>query len=185
MSLKKTSKDLLADALKELMQTRELKDISVEAILELSGVSRATFYKHFVDKRELAEHVFLKELANVSFFDYGRPIYERETEILRYLDTNRTFYRNALKSPEFREAWMRAAYRADLEYLGEKYADRGLAPKDLKLFANLLSRTMVDATWLWITEPEDTWTAEELAAKLALFVERGTQGLLGDGELEL
>ena len=108
MSLKKTSKDLLADAIKELMQHRELKDISVENILELSGVSRATFYKHFVDKRALAEQVFLNELANVSFTDYDRPIYECEAEILRYLDENRTFYRNALKSQEFRDAWMRA-----------------------------------------------------------------------------
>lgn len=185
LALKKTSKDLLAEALKEHMQVQELKDISVEAILQVSGVSRATFYKHFIDKHALAEYVFLNELANVSFFDYGRPIQEREIEILHYLDANRTFYRNALKCPEFRDAWMRAAYRADLEYLSEKYADRGLAPRDIELFANLLSRTMVDATWLWITDPPDDWTAEELAGRLALFVERGTRGLLEGGQLGL
>lgn len=167
------------------MQVQELKDISVEAILQLSGVSRATFYKHFIDKYALAEYVFLNELANVSFFDYGRPIQERETEILRYLDANRIFYRNALKCSEFRDAWMRASYRADLEYLSEKYGDRGLSTRDIELFANLLSRVMVDATWLWITNPSDAWTAEELAGRLALFVERGTRGPLEDGQLEL
>ena len=36
MSLKKTSKELLADAIKELMQHRELKDISVENIIAYS-----------------------------------------------------------------------------------------------------------------------------------------------------
>lgn len=184
VALKRTSKELLADAIKELMRTRELKDISVESILELSGVSRATFYKHFYCKQELAEYVFLQELANVSFFDYGRPIHERETEILTYLDENRTFYRNALKSQEFRDAWMRAAYRADREYLAEKYAGRGVDPADLELFANLLSRAMVDATWLWITNP-DGRDAAELARKLATFVERGTSGLIEPHGLEL
>lgn len=185
MSLKKTSKDLLADAIKELMQHRELKDISVENILELSGASRATFYKHFVDKRALAEQVFLNELANVSFTDYDRPIYECEAEILRYLDENRTFYRNALKSQEFRDAWMRAAYSADIERLTKAYGDRDIPQDDIVLFANLLSRTMVDATWLWITDGPDGRTPEELAYKLATFVERGTSGLLGRGELGL
>lgn len=185
MSLKKTSKELLADAIKELMQHRELKDISVENILELSGVSRATFYKHFVDKWALAEQVFLNELANVSFTDYDRPIYECETEILRYLDENRTFYRNALKSQEFRDAWMRAAYTADIERLARAYGDRDIPTRDLELFANLLSRAMVDATWLWITEGPQGRTPEELAFKLAMFVERGTNGLLEAGELGL
>ncbi len=185
MSLKKTSKELLADAIKELMQHRELKDISVENILELSGVSRATFYKHFVDKWALAEQVFLNELANVSFTDYDHPIYECETDILRYLDENRTFYRNALKSQEFRDAWMRAAYAADIERLARAYGDRDIPNRDLELFANLLSRTMVDATWLWITEGPQGHTPEELAFKLATFVERGTNGLLEPGGLGL
>lgn len=185
MGLKKTSKELLADAIKELMQRRELKDISVENILELSGVSRATFYKHFVDKWALAEQVFLNELANVSFTDYGRSIYECETEILRYLDENRTFYRNALKSQEFRDAWMRAAYAADIERLTRAYGEKGISERDLELFANLLSRAMVDATWLWITEGPQGRTPEELASKLALFVERGVTGLLEPGELGL
>lgn len=185
MSLKKTSKELLADAIKELMQHRELKDISVESILELSGVSRATFYKHFVDKWALAEQVFLNELASVSFTDYDRPIYECETDILRYLDENRTFYRNALKSQEFRDAWMRAAYAADIDRLTRAYGERGVPERDLVLFANLLSRTMVDATWLWITEGPQGRTPEELALKLAAFVERGVGGLVEPGKLEL
>lgn len=185
MSLKKTSKELLANAIKELMQHRELKDISVENILELSGVSRATFYKHFVDKWALAEQVFLNELANVSFTDYDRPIYECETEILRYLDENRTFYRNALKSQEFRDAWMRTAYAADIERLTRAYSDLGIPPQDIVLFANLLSRVMVDATWLWITEGPQGRTPEELAHKLALFVEHGARGLVESKELAL
>ncbi len=182
--LKKSSKDLLAEAVKELMQRRELEDISVESILELSGVSRATFYKYFMDKRQLAEYVFLKELANVLFVDYDRPIYECETEILHYLDANRTFYRNALKSPEFREAWLRAAYNADIDRLTRRYGDKGASQEDIVLFANLLSRVLVDATWLWVTDP-DGRTAEDLAMKLAIFVEHGTSGLFERHDLVL
>lgn len=128
MGLKATSQDLLASALKTLLSSdRSLDDIRVEHILKLSGVSRATFYKYFYSKYELARYVFLNELANVSFFDYNRPLEEREVEILRHLDANRAFYRNALASQEFRDAWMQAAYKADAECLkGHKPPGRSL-----------------------------------------------------------
>ena len=44
---------------------------------------------------------------------------------------------------------------------------------------------MVDATWLWITEGPQGRTPEELAHKLATFVEHGVGGLVEPGELGL
>ena len=181
MSLKATSQELLARALKELLQNTDLDSVSVENILAVSGVSRATFYKYFGSKYELAEHVFLSELANEQFFDYSRPLEERETEILRYLELNRTLYRNALASCEFRNAWMRAAYKADREYLSALYASTGASKEEIHLFAEFASRAMVDTTWLWVTDP-GPHSPEYLARKLVLFVEHGTSALTARGE---
>lgn len=181
MSLKVTSQELLAHALKELLQTNDLDSVSVESILAVSGVSRATFYKYFGSKYELAEHVFLSELANGQFFDYSRSLEEREIEILKYLERNRTLYRNALTSREFRDAWMRAAYKADREYLGTLYASTGASQEEIRLFAEFASRAMVDTTWLWVTDP-GPYSPEYLARKLVLFVEHGTSALTALGK---
>ena len=184
MGLKATSQDLLASALKTLLSSdRSLDDIRVEHILKLSGVSRATFYKYFYSKYELARYVFLNELANVSFFDYNRPLEEREVEILRHLDANRAFYRNALASQEFRDAWMQAAYKADAECLKMQYDGLGIDEDDLRLFAGFVSRAMVATTWLWVTDP-CPYTPEELAHKLIAFVERGASALLDQHKQE-
>lgn len=53
-SLKKqTSKDLLSLTLQELLIRRSFEEITVGELLETSGISRATFYKHFYGKEAL------------------------------------------------------------------------------------------------------------------------------------
>lgn len=56
-------KQRLAYCLLELMDTIPFDKISVSNIVERSGISRATFYRHFIDKNELLSWIYLNIVA--------------------------------------------------------------------------------------------------------------------------
>jgi len=53
MSLKDRTKILFADTIKEMMKTKELKDIRIGELCMKCGAHRRTFYYHFQDKYDL------------------------------------------------------------------------------------------------------------------------------------
>ena len=91
MPMKMTAREYLIATAKEFMSTKNLDQISVAEILEASGVSRTTFYKHFRDKQDLVESILLSEIVAPSFHDKSRTFFEHELEVLKDLDANRAF----------------------------------------------------------------------------------------------
>ncbi len=51
-------KEVYYRVMEELLEKKEFSDITTTEIIERSGLSRATFYKHFRDKFELAAWKF-------------------------------------------------------------------------------------------------------------------------------
>jgi AcrR family transcriptional regulator len=49
------TRQLIQDAFKSLIQSKDINNITVGDIAERAKVNRATFYAHFVDKYELVE----------------------------------------------------------------------------------------------------------------------------------
>lgn len=70
-------KNIIASALLELCETKSLEALTVKQILEKSGVSRQTFYNHFIDKNDLIQYVYKEKIIpdfhdnnmNISFYD--------------------------------------------------------------------------------------------------------------------
>lgn len=70
-------KYIIATALLELCETKSLEALTVKQILEKSGVSRQTFYNHFIDKNDLIQYVYKEKIIpdfhdnnmNISFYD--------------------------------------------------------------------------------------------------------------------
>ena len=70
-------KCIIATALLELCETKSLEALTVKQILEKSGVSRQTFYNHFIDKNDLIQYVYKEKIIpdfhdnnmNISFYD--------------------------------------------------------------------------------------------------------------------
>lgn len=61
MAMKTGSKIILANALQALLKEKTFENITVEDILEKSGASRSTFYRHFQDKYSLMNWVYMEE----------------------------------------------------------------------------------------------------------------------------
>ena len=60
---RKTAKEVLAITLKELAEEKTLDKISVSEIVQESGYSTATFYRHFKDKYDLADWIYSNDIS--------------------------------------------------------------------------------------------------------------------------
>ena len=59
---KQTTKDLLADSLKELCKTKSADKITIKELTKNCGLTSPTFYNHFRDKYELMAWIYNKEV---------------------------------------------------------------------------------------------------------------------------
>ena len=61
MSIKKPDTDsILADALLDLLKEKPFEKVTVEDIVNKCGASRPTFYRHFKDKYDLMDWIYLR-----------------------------------------------------------------------------------------------------------------------------
>ena len=67
----------LADAMKQCMAKMPIERITVRQLVELSGTTRQTFYRHFQDKYDLINWYFDKILAeSCVHMGEGKTVYE-------------------------------------------------------------------------------------------------------------
>ncbi|MDO4405037.1 MAG: TetR family transcriptional regulator [Atopobiaceae bacterium] len=68
---------IIIDALLSLMEDEgvPLARVTVKQIMQASGVSRQTFYNHFLDKNDLVCHIYDKRV--IGEFDSGEPTSDR------------------------------------------------------------------------------------------------------------
>lgn len=62
MIAKKTSKELLADSLSELLKAESFEKITITEITANCGIAKRTFYYYFKDKYELALWLYIHQL---------------------------------------------------------------------------------------------------------------------------
>ena len=57
-------KEILANGLLDLCHKKDLSQITVKDLLEATGVSRQTFYNHFLDKNDLIQYIYNHKIIN-------------------------------------------------------------------------------------------------------------------------
>ena len=80
-----TTKQALANALKQLLQKKQITKITINDIAEACGISRMTFYYHFKDIYDLADWT-LQEALHTAIADnrIGKAVTERCNNPLSY-----------------------------------------------------------------------------------------------------
>ncbi len=100
MSESQITKRVLANSLKDLMQTTPLAKISVGDIAEHCGVGRKTFYYHFKDKYDLVNYIYSTETIDyMANFTDLKLWTDGLKELCLYVRENKKFYINALSTP--------------------------------------------------------------------------------------
>lgn len=93
------TKRMIIDAMKRLLEKRNFENITVIDVVKEAGIGRATFYKHFENKYELATTLF-SEYVTLEFFmmEYnGDNLNERIESLLVFLKNNREYFKKIFK----------------------------------------------------------------------------------------
>ena len=97
---RRESQDRIEKAFVELLQTKEIKDISVSEIVKISGLNRSTFYANYIDVFDLADKVrarleseFSDLFADYDYFnDRGGAL-----KLFSHIKDNQLFYNTYFK----------------------------------------------------------------------------------------
>ena len=110
----------------ELLQTRELKDVTVSDLCKLTGLNRSTFYANFLDVYDLADKVRekLEEDFAAQFSTNAQHAYPGTDGALRmftHIYENQLFYKTYFKLgyDETHQVMIYDAGRAESDFHGE------------------------------------------------------------------
>lgn len=98
MSNSNITKQAIANAFKQLMETLPFDKISISDITKTCGLNRQSFYYHFQDKYELINWIFENEIINI--ISDGINIDNWNTKIrdmFTLIQKDKKFYSNAIK----------------------------------------------------------------------------------------
>lgn len=91
-----TTKLMLANALKELMQDKSFEKISIKEICEKCNMNRKSFYYHFKDKYDLVNWIFDTEFSAIAYNKNYDDAWMLIIDICEYFYAERDFYKKAL-----------------------------------------------------------------------------------------
>lgn len=97
---KKESQNKIEKAFLQMIQTKEIEDISVSRICKAAGLNRSTFYANYVDIYDLVEKIrerMLNEFASIFNDKEAGHTYENYLTMFRHIKDNRIFYRTYFK----------------------------------------------------------------------------------------
>lgn len=136
MNTAKFTKKLLAQSFAQLAREKQIDDITVNDIVELCGISRTTFYRHFADKYELMNWIFDQYIESLTYryshiscykalmFDIATFFGENRELFLRMLDYNgqNSFKEYFLaKTAEYVSTMLKRIQKKDHLTLNEEY----------------------------------------------------------------
>lgn len=114
------TRDVLGDALVELMHEKPFQTITVQQVLDRAHVGRATFYAHYSDKNDL----FLSDVED--FFEGMAFLLARRGEASNRVAPVREFFAHLAEWHEFHAALVASGKIRDVWELGRGYFARAI-----------------------------------------------------------
>jgi len=149
------TRDVLGDALVELMHEKPFDDITVQEVLDRAGVGRSTFYAHYSDKDDL----FLSDVED--FFKMFSTKLTRSGASPQRLAPVTELFSHLAEMREFYLAMVAAGKLSDVEALGRGFFARSfeerlrlagvaLEPMELAARAHALAGSLFALLDWWI-----------------------------------
>ncbi len=153
MSTSEFTKHMIAQGVKQLLQTTDFEDLSVGEIAKHCGISRNTFYYHFKDKYDIISWIFYTEIT---------PIIEDASQIenwgdgllalCKYMQDNKNFYIKVLQvqgQNSFTECLMEFYANLVRNLLLKAKGEQVLDPRQIRIISNFYAfgLTGVVSTW--------------------------------------
>ncbi len=160
----------LTQGLEKCMHTAAFDSIKTSDILEASGVSRSTFYRHYRDKYDMVNRnyqVLLDE--TLGSIENGMTFSQSFRAIYRVLRSNPEFYHNALTSMEpdgLRQYIYQQSYHNHVHLLTQSGIDMKSTYNRMLLTGYLSGALTITAIWAENGMKEDETTILQLVYDL-------------------
>lgn len=94
---RKSTKQMIAESMKELLNERPLQKITVQMIVDNCQMTRQTFYQHFEDKFDLINWIFCSNIDEIIHANaQNQPWSSALEDMLVYMKRNQRFYVNTI-----------------------------------------------------------------------------------------
>lgn len=163
------TKQRLADALKQQMQKKPLNKITVRELLDMTDITRSTFYYHFTDIYDLMKWMFdtelmelLKKSGSFTSWDDGLLL------ALRYVEQNRKVCLCAYNSVGLgvlQQLFYKNVVSIMQRFVASLTADIPAHPEHVEFIVRYYTGALVMMLLRWIMHP-DGHTPEEMIALL-------------------
>ena len=96
---KRDSQERIEKVFLELIQTREINQISVTDICKRANLNRTTFYSNYIDIYEVAEKIKdkLEKEVELLYIDENGHTYDNFLKLFRHIKDNQIFYKTYFK----------------------------------------------------------------------------------------
>ena len=124
---RKKSQDQIEKVFLQLIQKKNIEEISVSMICEMAGLNRSTFYANYVDIYDLAEKIkndIENEFAQFQLSNNAKQDYDGYLNMFKYIKDNQIFFKTYFKLEEI-SMNVPTQYRIELaeKYYDNKYID--------------------------------------------------------------
>lgn len=98
MSKKINSKIIFANALRDLLKEKTFENVTIENILQKSGMSRSTFYRHFHDKYSLMNWIY-EAIADEIILENPGSIQSKNilVQCFQYIKANENYFSQIIR----------------------------------------------------------------------------------------
>ena len=150
----------------ELLQTRELKDVTIRDVSALSGVGYSTFYRHYATKEELLAEIAEFEVSELVDQSYPALLAGPAIEVCRFtarhIESRRKLW-TALTSGTAAAILREKITAATLKYASHAKIGSGFFP--LEMGGAMSATIMVELLGWWLRQDEHS-SPEYLAEAL-------------------
>ncbi len=161
------TKLLLAEAIKELMQTIPLDKITVKEIVTLCGTTRQTFYRNFKDKYDLVNWYFDRIIKKtIQQMGVSLTLYEGLVKKFEYMKEDKAFFVSALSSSDYNNL-MDYDYQCIYQFYKSCIEEKGELPDELDYMLKFYCHGSMDMMAEWVKSGMDL-SPEEMAYRLDL-----------------
>lgn len=148
------TEERLAEALKKLMATVALDDISVMRLSQMCGINRQSFYYHFRNTYDLLTWVFLNEkIPNLE----GEKDYSNTLgHVFNYVENNYNLIQNTAQSAGkdlLIEFFFNTFYNVEMRHINELDTKQIMAVEDKKFIASFYGSAFANMILLWLRDP--------------------------------
>ena len=170
--MRKSTKEILANSLKELLHKKEFRKITISDITNNVNLNRKSFYYHFKDIFELVEWIYIndmvKELNVINTYNNWQESY---FFITKYILKNKKFINATYKLSSLNKFIYTQTNSMILEIINKNSLYKDLDIIDKKFIANFYSHAFVGTLGDWI-ESGMKETPNEIIDKMNIVIER-------------